>query len=154
VVSKWPQTETGDRGPAGDWVLVFSENTKCHDSEPDEDGSGEVSCEEKQNSKGDDDVEEVEGSGSRASTKPILRLPERNDEDTSWTRANGTKPVSGKNKLTVEDMGRVRKRKEFMRSEVTKNEVVDRWLRDQVKPERWNHITTAFPHGDKYSPQQ
>jgi hypothetical protein len=49
------------------------------DSDPDEDGSAEVSCQEQQNSEGDDDVEEVAGSGSRASVKPILRLPERND---------------------------------------------------------------------------
>jgi hypothetical protein len=63
------------------------------DSEPDEDGSAEVSCEEQQNSEGDDDVKEVEASGSRASAKPILRLPERNDEDTAWTLADGTKPA-------------------------------------------------------------
>jgi hypothetical protein len=41
---------------------------------------------------------------SRASVTPILRLPERNEEDTRWTRADVTKPVSVKNKLTVEDM--------------------------------------------------
>ena len=124
------------------------------DSEPDEDGSAEVSCEEQLHSEGDDDVVEEQDSGSRTSAKPILRLPERNEDDTAWTRADGTKPSSGKNKLTVEDMGRVRKRKELMRAEVTKNEVVDRWLRDQVKPERWDHITAAFPHGVRYSPKQ
>jgi hypothetical protein len=43
----------------------------------------EGSRDEKQNSEGDDDVEEVEVSGSRVSSKPILCLPERNDEDTS-----------------------------------------------------------------------
>jgi hypothetical protein len=67
------------------------------DSEPDEDGSAEVSCQEQQNSEGDDDVQEVEASGSRASAKPILRLPERNDEDTTWTRADGTKPAPNYN---------------------------------------------------------
>ncbi len=124
------------------------------DSDPDEDGSAEVSCQEQQNSEGDDDVEEMEASGSRVSAKPILRLPERNDEDTAWTRADGTKPASGRNNLTVEDMGRVRRRKELMRVEVAKNELVDRWLRDNIKPERWERITGAFPHGGKYSPQQ
>ena len=61
------------------------------DSDPGEEGSAEESCEEQQNSEGDDDVEEVEASGSRASAKPLLRLPESNDEDTTWTRADGTK---------------------------------------------------------------
>ena len=51
------------------------------DSDPDEEGSAEGSCEEQQNSEGADDVEEVQASGSRASAKPILRLPERNDDD-------------------------------------------------------------------------
>ncbi len=37
-------------------------------------------------------MEEVEASGSRVSAKPILRFPERNDEDTAWTRDDGTKP--------------------------------------------------------------
>jgi hypothetical protein len=39
----------------------------------------------------------VEASGSRASAKPILRLPDRNDEDTVWTRADGTKPAPNYN---------------------------------------------------------
>ncbi len=42
------------------------------DSDPDEDGSAEVSCQEQQNSEGDEDVEEVEASGSRSRVKPIL----------------------------------------------------------------------------------
>jgi hypothetical protein len=42
----------------------------------------EGSRDEEQNTEGDDDVEEVGTSGSRASAKPILRLPERNEEDT------------------------------------------------------------------------
>ncbi len=62
------------------------------DYEPEEDGWEEGSRDEQQNSEGDDDVEEVEASGSRASAKPILRLPERNDEDTAWTRSDATKP--------------------------------------------------------------
>ena len=52
------------------------------------------------------------------------------------------------------DMARVRKRKELMRAEVDKNDIVHRWLRDHVKPERWDKIAGAFPHGGKYSPQQ
>jgi len=51
-------------------------------------------------------------------------------------------------------MARVRKRKELMRAEVDKNDIVHRWLRDHVKPERWDKIAGAFPHGGKYSPQQ
>jgi hypothetical protein len=59
------ETGTGDRGPAGDRVLVFLKirSVTMTDSAPDEDGSAEVSCEEQQNSEGDDDVEEVEASG-------------------------------------------------------------------------------------------
>jgi hypothetical protein len=99
-------------------------------------------------------VEEVEGSGSRASSKPILRLSERNEEDTGWTRPDGTKPTSGKNKMTVEVMVTVRKRKELIRSEVAKNELVDSWLRDHIKPERLGPISAAFPRAGKYSPKQ
>jgi hypothetical protein len=36
-------------------------------------------------------VVEVEVSGCSDSAKPILRLPERNEEDTAWTRADGTR---------------------------------------------------------------
>ena len=85
-------------------------------------------------------MEEVEASGSRTSAKPILRLPKRNEEDTTWTRADGTKPVSVRNNLTYEDMGRVRKRKQLMWTEVVKNEqasLVDPWFRDHktARPE-------------------
>ncbi len=100
------------------------------DSDPEEDAWEEGSRDDHQNSEGDDDVEEVEASGSRTSAKPILCLPERNDEETDWTRSDGTKPASGKNKLTVEDMARVRKHKELMRTEVDKNDIVQ--LRDPV----------------------
>ncbi len=123
------------------------------DSDPEEDGWEEGSRDEEQNSEGDDDVEEVEASGSRASAKPILSLTERNEEDTGWTR-DGTKTSSGRNKLTSEDMTRVRKHKELMRTEVTKNELVDRWLRDHIKPKRWDRISVVFPHRGKYSPKQ
>jgi hypothetical protein len=118
-------------------------------SDPGEEGSAEESCSEQQNSEGDDDVQEVEAPASRASVKPILRLPERNDEDTDWTRADGTKPASGKNKMPVESKVIVRQRKELMRAAVTKNQVVDRWLRDQIEAERWERIVTVFPHGNK-----
>jgi hypothetical protein len=59
------------------------------DSDPDEDGSAEVSCQEQQNSEGDDDVEEVEASGSRPSAKPA------GDRDRS--------PVASPVHLNVED---------------------------------------------------
>ncbi len=54
--------------------------------------------------------------------KPILRFPERNEEDTAWTRADGTKPASAKNKLKCEDMRTVRERKALMWTEVAKND--------------------------------
>jgi hypothetical protein len=98
---------------------------------------------EEERGEGDDDVLEVEVSGSRGSVKPILRCPERNEEDTPWTHADGTKSDSGKNKLTSEDMTTVRKCKDIMWTEVAKNDqdsLVDRWLRDQIKPERWDKI--------------
>jgi hypothetical protein len=100
-------------------------------SEAEEDGCDGESGDEEQSEEGHDEVEVVKGSGSRASATPILRLPERNEEDTRWTRADGTKPASAKNKLTVEDMARVCKRKELLWKEVAKNEqdsLVDRWL--------------------------
>ena len=62
----------------------------------------------------------VEASGSRDSAKPILRLPERNDEDTAWTCADGSRPASGRNKVKSEDITRVRKRKELLSKEVAK----------------------------------
>ena len=99
-------------------------------------------------------MQEVEVSGSRASAKPILCLSERNEEDTDWTRAIGTKPASGKNKMPVEAMARVRQRKELIRESVAKNQVVDRWLSDNIKAERWERIAGAFPHGNKHSPKQ
>jgi hypothetical protein len=56
--------------------------------------------------------------------------------------------------MPVEATVRVRQRKELMPSAVTKNQVVDRWLRDDIKGERWERITGAFPHGNKHSPKQ
>ena len=50
------------------------------DSVSEDDGSEEGSRHEEESEYGDDDVEVVQASGSRASVKPILRLPERNDE--------------------------------------------------------------------------
>jgi len=54
------------------------------------------SADEEEREEGDDDVVEGEPLGSRDSAKPILRLPERNEEDTAWTRADGTTGVDGK----------------------------------------------------------
>jgi hypothetical protein len=63
-------------------------------------------------------VQEVEVSGSRGSDKPILRLSERYDEDTSWTRTDEMKLDSVKNKFKSEDMPRVRQRKKLLWTEV------------------------------------
>ncbi len=65
---------------------------------------GEGSGDEEEREEGDDDLIVVESSGSLDYMKPILRLPERNEEDTAWTRADGTKPASVKHKLKSEDM--------------------------------------------------
>ena len=51
-------------------------------------------------------------------------------------------------------MARVHKRKEVMWTEVAKKELVDRWFRDNIKPERWDHIDTVFPYRGQYSSQQ
>ena len=118
------------------------------DSEPEEDGSEEGSRHEEESEEGHDDVMEMEASGSRVSAKPILRLPERNDADNDWTLVDGTVPASDKNKLKPEDMTRVGQRKQLMWKEVSKNDatsVVDRWLRDQIKSERWDKVVAAFP---------
>ena len=108
---------------------------------------GEGSGDEEEREEGDDDLMEVEPSESRDSVKPILRLPERNEEDTAWTRDHGTKAASAKNKLKSEDMATIRKRKDLMWTEVTKNDqdsLVDRWLRDQIKPAKWDKIAQVF----------
>jgi len=126
------------------------------DPEPDGDGWEGGSGDEEQSEQGDDEVVVLDGSGSRTSDKPILCLPERNEEDTGWTRDDGSKSPTGRNKLTVEDMTRVLKHKELLWKEVAKNEqtsLVDRWLWDHIKPERWVHIVVVFPQGDKYLPQ-
>ena len=118
---------------------------------------GEGSGDEEEREEGDDDLMEVEPSGSRDSVKPILRWPERNEEDTVWTRADGTKPDRAKNKLKSEDMATIRKRKNLMWAEVAKNDqdsLVDRWLRDQIKPATWDKIAQVFPQQGKCSPQQ
>jgi hypothetical protein len=54
-----------------------------------------------------------------------------------------------------EDMARVRQHKEFLWTEVAKNEptsLVDRWFRDHIQTDRWDLIAGVFPQGDKYSP--
>ncbi len=54
-------------------------------------------------------------------------------------------------------MGTVRERKALMWTEVTKNEqesLVDRWFRDQIKPDTWDKIDQVFPQGGKCLPQQ
>jgi hypothetical protein len=85
-----------------------------------EDGWEGGSGDEEQSEEGEDEVQLVQDSGSCASATPILCLSERNEEDTVWTRTDDSKPVSRKNKLTVEDMARVHKRKEPLWKEVVK----------------------------------
>ena len=118
------------------------------DSEAEDDGSEQGSLHEDEGEEGEEDVVEVQGAGSRASAKPILCLPERNDTDTAWTRTDGTGSATARNKYKPEDMSRVRQRKEQLWTEVSKNDVtglVDRWLRDQIKPERWDKVVATFP---------
>jgi hypothetical protein len=46
----------------------------------------------------------------------------------------------------------IRKRKDLMWTEVTKNDqdsLVDRWLRDQIKPSTWDKIAQVFPQEGK-----
>jgi hypothetical protein len=85
-------TGTGDRDRAGDRVLGFSKCRHGNSGGEDEDW-GEGSGDEEEREEGDDDLMEVEPSESRDSVKPILRWPERNEEDTDWTRVDGTKSV-------------------------------------------------------------
>jgi len=132
----------------GFWFFVKIPSVTMTDSASEDDGSEEGSRHEEESEYGDDDVEVVQASGSRASAKPILRLPERNGEDTAWTRADGTRSATVKNKFKSEDMARVGQRKELMWKEVSKNDatsLLDRWLRDQIKPERWDKVVSVFP---------
>ncbi len=80
-------------------------------------------------SRSDDEVVEVEvvkklseESESTGSAIPILCFPERNVEDTDWTRTDGTKHVSDKNKVKTDDRTRVRQHKEFLSKEVVRIE--------------------------------
>ena len=57
-------------------------------------------CDEEQTEECHDEVVVVEVSAVNVSPKPILRLPERNEEDTVWTRVDDTKSPTGKNKVT------------------------------------------------------
>ena len=94
---------------------------------------------------------------SRDSVKPIFRWTERNEEDTACTRTDGTKLSSDKIKLKSEDMSTIRKRKDLMWTEVAKNDqdfLVDRWLRDQIKPDTWDKIAQVFPQKGKCLPQE
>ncbi len=124
---------TGDRDRTGDRVLGFSKclhDQLCNSGGEDEDW-GEGSGDEEERKEGDDDLMEVDPSGSRDRVKPILRWPERNEEDTDWTHADGMKPDSVKNKLKSEDMATIRKRKDLMWTEVAKNDqdfLVDHWF--------------------------
>ncbi len=86
---------------------------------------GEGSGDEEEIEEGDDDLMEVQSSGSRDSVKPILCLSERNEEDTVWTLDDGTKAARSKNKLKSEDMATIRKRKTLMWTEVDKNPLVE-----------------------------
>ncbi len=118
---------------------------------------GEGSSDEEQRQECENDVIEVDPSGSRDSVQNILRLPERNDEDTAWTRDDGTMPASAKNKLKCEDMATIRKRKVLMWTEVAKNDqdsLLERWFRDQIKPATWDKIAQVFPQKGKCLPQQ
>jgi hypothetical protein len=75
----------------------------------------------------------------------------------TWTRADGTKPASVKNKLKSDDMTTIRTRKGLMWTEVAKNDqdsLVDRWLWDQIKPATWDKISQVFPQKGKCLPQQ
>ncbi len=92
-----------------------------------EDGWERGSGDEEQSEEGDDEVQVVEESGSLTSATTILRLPERNEEDTTWTRDDDSKSTSGKHKLTVEVMTRVRKQKELLWKEVAKFQEETKW---------------------------
>jgi hypothetical protein len=86
----------------------------------------EEGCDERSGDEGQSEecleVMVVEASGASASSKPILRLPERNDDDTVWTRDDDNRSVCGRNKVKTEDITRVRKRKEMLSKEVAKCE--------------------------------
>ena len=76
----------------------------------------------------DDEVEEVIQTTSLAgdSTKSILFLPERNEDNTGSLSPEGMKTSSPFNKMKPEDIGTVYKRKEILSEEVVKNgSVVD-----------------------------
>ncbi len=139
-----PGPGTGTRPVTGFWV--FRSVTMANSGGEDEDW-GEGSGDEEEREEGDDDLIEEQTPGSRDIEQPILRLPERNEEDTAWTRADGTKPSSAKNTLKSDDMATIRKRKGLMWTEVAKNDqdsLVDRWLRDLIKPATWDKIDQVF----------
>jgi hypothetical protein len=110
-------------------------------------GERSTGTEEEHSEDGGDDVQTVDGSGSGGGANPILCLPERDEDDTFWTRADVTQTVSGKNKMRVESMSIVHQRKDLLWKEAVKNEqasLVDHRIQDHIGEHRWQHIVASF----------
>lgn len=77
-------------------------------------------------------------------------LPERNEEDTGWTRLAKTNTghgLSGKNKYKVESLEIVSHRKDKLDKVVVRQETssdTDKWVREDVSKKKWYHNTIQF----------
>ena len=76
----------------GFWFFAKIPSVTMADSEAEDDGSEQGSRHEEESEEGDDDVLEVQPSGSRASAKPILRLPGRLTCDTWYQGSRASLP--------------------------------------------------------------
>jgi hypothetical protein len=94
----------------------------------------------------------VDKSAAGGSAGSILQLPERTEDDSSWLSHDGIKPATGFNKMKPDNIATVLKRKKMLAQEVA-SPVVDRCLRDQVKPSTWAKNIASFPHGKTSLPQ-
>jgi hypothetical protein len=95
-------TGTGHRPMTRFWFFVKIPSVTMTDSETEDDGWEPGSRDEEQSEEGgDDDVEEVEASGSRVSVKPILLMkrslsvPRTNSSPKTWKEYGNTKNSCG-----------------------------------------------------------
>ena len=104
--------------------MCFLDFTKCHhfvsDDWNSESGEDDGDCERR-----DDDVDLIETTSPVSdSVKSILHFPERDEDNTAWLFPEGIKPTSVLNKMKGETIATVRKRKEILATEVTKDDSV------------------------------
>ena len=77
-----------------------------------------------------------------------MSLPERNDDDTPWTRADDRRSTCGRNKVKTEDITRVSKRKELLSKEVTKQMLDDTVSQSPIRYQVYGVTLRLSPNKD------